>query len=108
MNLAQSVCISKTSLSINRQKNIFVNIQHVLLHAWSISYFFLIFRGQAIKDLLRTIVIHPLTTAQKAAQATISPAAQLLLSGADRGMFIVGAGEEEVFSNYFLAPWAFH
>ena len=44
-------------------------------------------------------MIHPLTTAQKAAQATISPAAQLLLSGADRGMFIVGAGEEEVFTN---------
>ena len=39
---------------------------------------------------------HPLTTAQNAASATISPAAQLLLSGADRGMFIVGAGKEEV------------
>lgn len=58
--------------------------------------FYFIFRGQAIKDLLKTIVIHPLTTAQKATTATISPAAQLLLSGADRGMFIVGAGEEEV------------
>lgn len=52
-------------------------------------------KGQAIKDLLKTIVIHPLTTAQKATTATISPAAQLLLSGADRGMFFVGAGEEE-------------
>lgn len=52
-------------------------------------------KGQAIKDLLRTTVIHPLTTAQKAAAATISPAAQLLLSGADRGMFIVGGGDEE-------------
>ena len=39
---------------------------------------------------------HPLTTTQNAASATISPAAQLLLSGADRGMFIVGAGKEEV------------
>ena len=58
--------------------------------------FHFIFRGQGIKDLLKTIVIHPLTTAQKAATSTISPAAQLLLSGADRGMFIVGAVEEEV------------
>jgi len=41
-------------------------------------------------------VIHPLTTVQNASTATISPAAQLLLSGADRGMFVVGAGEEEV------------
>ena len=41
-------------------------------------------------------MIHPLTTVEKAGTATISPAAQLLLSGADRGMFIVGAGEEEV------------
>jgi len=54
-------------------------------------------------------VNHPLTTAQKAASATISPAAQLLLSGADRGMFIVGAGKEEVIIiiNCFLVLCAF-
>lgn len=67
-----------------------------------LNYIYFILRGQAIKDLLRTIVIHPLTTAQKAAAATISPAAQLLLSGADRGMFIVGAGDEEVIITFRL------
>ena len=48
---------------------------------------------------------HPLTTAQNAASATISPAAQLLLSGASRGMFIVGAGKEEVIITCIIAFW---
>ncbi|KAJ7353843.1 hypothetical protein OS493_032118 [Desmophyllum pertusum] len=52
-------------------------------------------KGQAIKDLIKTIVIHPLTTAQQTGAAGISPAAQLLLSGADRNMFTVGGREKE-------------
>lgn len=50
-------------------------------------------KGQAIKELLKCIVLHPLTTSQQ--PASISPAAQLLLSGADRNMFTVGDREKE-------------
>lgn len=55
-----------------------------------------VFRGRSIKDLLKTLIIHPLTAARPAGVPNISPAAQLLLSGADRKMFTIGAGHDEV------------
>ena len=61
-----------------------------------ITYFFFLFRGRAIKDLLKTLIIHPLTTVTPTGMPSISPAAQLLLSGADRNMFTVGEGDDEV------------
>lgn len=45
---------------------------------------------------MKTLIIHPLNTAYPAGLPNISPAAQLLLSGADRNMFTVGAGDDEV------------
>jgi len=56
----------------------------------------LIFRGRAVRDLLKTIIIHPLTTVSSVGVPSISPAAQLLLSGVDKSMFTVGAGDVEV------------
>ncbi|XP_068758501.1 uncharacterized protein C12orf56-like [Montipora capricornis] len=53
-------------------------------------------KGRSIKDLLRTLVIHPLTTGQSPGVPEISPAAKLLLSGANRNTFTVGSGDEEM------------
>ncbi|PFX12272.1 hypothetical protein AWC38_SpisGene23797, partial [Stylophora pistillata] len=50
-------------------------------------------KGQAIKDPLKCIVLHPLTTSQQ--PVGISLAAQLLLSGADKNMFTEGDREQE-------------
>ncbi|PFX30130.1 Uncharacterized protein C12orf56-like [Stylophora pistillata] len=50
-------------------------------------------KGEAVKDLLKCIVLHPLTTSQQ--PVGISPAAQLLLSGADKNMFTVGDREQQ-------------
>lgn len=49
-------------------------------------------KGQAIKDLLKCIVLHPLTTSQQ--PVGISPAAQLLLSRADKNMFTMRNREQ--------------
>jgi len=53
-------------------------------------------KGRAVRDLLKTIIIHPLTTVSSVGVPSISPAAQLLLSGVDKNMFTVGAGDVEV------------
>jgi len=52
-------------------------------------------KGRAVRDLLKTIIIHPLTTVSSVGVPSISPAAQLLLSGVDKNMFTVGAGDVE-------------